>query len=280
MPKVQVVGARFWAQTFACLVTSAAVVVACSAWEIPSKRCRATAFSGEDAAVPSAATAPCAACVNAPCCDEVGRCDETSGCNEHVRATRSCLLAAGASAGKEEAACRQKLDGDPRATSTYACMRGKCGAQCQIPACDVDRAATAVVNGRCDRCVTASCCPQINTCYGDRACKLVLECIFGRCGPDLGQELLRDELNGPRPNPCRTSAIDAGGDSGIADFNGCISACISDFGLGQPDFEAACHAFEVFQCAAGAKCGSECEVRDAGARSDAGDADIPDGPKD
>ena len=278
-------------RSFVCAVAAAAVVVACSAWEIPNKRCRATTFSGEDAAATSPAGAPCASCVNAQCCDAVGHCDETAGCNQRVGAARSCLLAAGPAAGREEESCRKNLEDQPEAVSTYTCMREKCGTECQIPSCDVDRAATAVVNGKCDRCVTASCCTPINECYGDRGCKNVLECIFGKCGPQLGKELLLDQSTGFRADPC---AGDGGGSPGQPiGFEGCIANCIRDFGAVQNDFRSACRAFSVFRCAAQASCGVDCLVSEDGgvdAGQDAADAsdaakssdaaDAADAPKD
>jgi hypothetical protein len=135
--------------------------------------------------------------------------------------------------------------------------------------------------------VTASCCPQINECYGDRGCKLVLECIFGHCGRELGNELLRDERTGFRADPC----ADGGRAPGDVAFQGCIADCINDFGGVQAGFGSACRAFGVYKCAAAARCGSECVVQpDAGgdgaspadasfdASSDASDA--ADAPKD
>jgi hypothetical protein len=257
----------FWARSIACVVATAAIVVACAPWEIPAQRCRATAFSGEDAAVASPSAAPCAACVNAQCCDQVGRCDETAGCTGRVNAARTCLLEAGAAAGREEPLCRSHLEADQRAIVTYDCMRRSCGGECQIPSCDVTSAAAVVLNGPCDRCVTASCCPQINTCYGNRGCKLALECIVGRCGSELGNGLARAEMTDVAPAACN----DAGGiGTGQGGPGGCIGACIDEFGANRGDFESACRAFDVFQCAAKARCGKECLVPDAGAGIDAG----------
>ncbi len=268
-----------WVRSLVCVIATAAVVVACSAWQIPSKRCRATELSGEDAAVATPATARCAACVNAQCCDAVGHCGETGGCNERVLAARSCLLAAGPTAAREEEACRKHLDNLPEPVAAYSCMREKCGQDCQIPSCDVSPAATAVVNGRCDRCVTASCCPQINFCYGDRGCKLVLECIFQSCKPELGKELLQDEQTGARINPCDDAIVGLDASAGPVGFKGCIADCINDFGRVQASFESACRAFSVFRCAAEAKCGNECliDAGDDAADANAVDADLTDG---
>lgn len=254
-------------RVLAGLVAAVTLAVACTSWEIPSKRCRASAFTLEDAAVATSLDAPCAACMNDQCCDAVGHCGETEGCNEQLTAARSCVLAAGTSARTKEEGCRAPLEGAPQARDTYACMRSHCGSNCAIPSCDIDPAAVAVVNGACDRCVTTSCCGPVNSCYARRGCKLVLECIFGRCGGDVGAALLRDQKSGfSAGNPCAYASADAGV---IAGFPGCIGTCMAEFGREGDTFDSACRAFDVLRCASQARCGEACVVADAGA--DAGD---------
>ena len=249
---------------FVALPGAVAVLPAC---DIPSKTCSGEQVNAleTDAGEPEPS---CTRCIQSSCCDAVGTCDADPACVVSFKDAHACVIANGAG---EESRCTTNLT--PPARTLYTCMRKSCGgATCRVPSCDVDRAAGLIVNPECDRCIGGACCEAINTCYGDRRCKLIIECIIGKCQATLGTSLeqlglatqaVRDQLR----NDVCTGRAPAGGP------DACLTQCITDFapvdGRGTTDDQSArCRAIEVFTCGAGAKCGRKCVVTPS---SDAGD---------
>lgn len=219
--------------------------------------CRAAdiiALSGE-------ANATCSRCLErAATCDTVGNCVEIGGdCTGPVRAAHACVQNAAASskAAEEEGACTKGLVGAAR--DTYDVMRASCGRECALPVCKVDPAAVSLGSPDCDRCITSACCEQINACYGNRTCKLVIECIAG-CpnaltggpAPPPGHDPCADDDDGRRP---------PGGDAGLDCVDRCLAA-YADHELRQgPDAGpgARCLAYSIRTCALGARCADRCD---------------------
>ncbi len=242
------------------------VASACDALSIPSKDChanRTNRFDDPDTGTNVPATTECAKCLNAKCCDDVGRCEEREGCRLQVIEAHECVSANR----PEEARCIQTLDDLGR--GLYQCMRRSCGVECDVPSCDVEKSAALIGTPDCDRCITASCCPEINECYGNRRCKLIIECISQRCDSELGPLFSEFGAKGD-------SAIDAGTLAACTPFaNGagpppigadCIQGCLDAFATadGGPydDTDARCKAYAVYACASrpSHNCGARCRV--------------------
>lgn len=261
-----------WRAAFvAAVVAGAGVALLASssscAYTIADGICRASsAIGSEDAGA-------CVDCMQRTpdCCDQVGRCGEQGDCIERVRNTQRCIAEAGPyRAAIEEESCKNALGLDAsdtttaRARSTYACMRTNCGPACSLPTCKLDPAAGEFVNATCDRCVSLSCCNEVNACYGNRACKLTLECIVRKCGDGLGAALTANATNAP----IFTTACSAGSSMRPPDPvlpNNCIGDCIAQYATSSvessdtpPEQTIRCVATRVFACAAQAGCAAAC----------------------
>lgn len=260
----------------------------------PDKTCfasRVNALTEPDAAGPSRACSVCLQSKNAPkaCCDAVGACDEdpTKKCVPSFQAAHLCVVDGGRSA---ESRCKGMLEGE-RASALYACMRSNCGPECGVPSCDLDPAVVLFANPSCDRCMGGGCCEQINACYGDRRCKLTLECITKNCPRTLGPSMTELTDAGPdvirrlRDAVCTPGSQPAPGDVGPG---ACLQRCLDDFAPGpegggtSDDFGARCLAFGVYACGAESNCGPSCARPDAGPYSGTGEwpEDGPAGPAD
>ncbi len=237
----------------------------------PDKTCfadRVNAYGVGDDAGPNRECTTCLQTKSAPkaCCDAVGVCDGDPKCVDSFKAAHLCVADGGPS---EESRCKGLLAND-HAKSLYSCMRSNCGPECGIPSCDLDPAVILFSTPSCDGCLGGACCEKINTCYADRRCKLVVECITTHCPRTLGPTMTR---LGEAPAEARRAAVDAvctGSGSFDESFvNPCIARCLSDFtpggDAGTTDDQAArCLAFGVFACGAEGKCGPRCVRPDAG----------------
>jgi len=242
------------------------VVVACGKFEFPAGTCRASLMNARTD--PEAAT--CTDCLElSSSCDDVGRCEDENGCTAAVRSAHECILRAGPLAARDEEACLEDAGVVPatNAARAYDTMRTRCGTECLLPVCQVDRAAQLVVNAACDKCVTGACCERMNECYGNRTCKLMFECIETRCADRLF------ERAGAAPgDPCvdEVPPVDAGRD--------CVFACIAEFSehtqrrREERTKSPECLAFRIQQCAAAAGCVGACSPTPASAS----DASPPD----
>ena len=250
------------------------------AYTIADGICRASsAIGSEDAGA-------CVDCMQRTpdCCDQVGRCGEQGDCIDRVRTAQRCIAEAGPyRAAIEEENCKSSLGMDAadtttaRARSTYACMRNNCGPACSLPTCKVDPAAGEFVNATCDRCVSLSCCNEVNACYGSRTCKLTLECIVRTCGDGLGAALVANAGNVP------LAAVACSAESGMRPPDpvlpsDCIGSCIAQYATSTvepsdtpPEQTVRCLATRVFACAAQAGCAAAC-VPPPDASLDAADA--------
>jgi hypothetical protein len=209
----------------------------------------------------------CTSCLqDQGCCDRVGTCDDEQGCAESFKTTHRCVVEGGAS---EESRCKGNLSSDS-SKKLYDCMRGSCGKQCGIPHCSLDRAVVLFANPTCDRCMGGACCQQINACYANRGCKLVIECITAHCPRTLGPSMTALGKAAPGTAANVSAAVCAGNDDpGGAGPGPCLKRCIDDFApegsLGTTDDrEARCLAFSVYACGAEEKCGPACGLPDAG----------------
>lgn len=207
------------------------------------------------------ANAGCKECLErAATCDTVGRCNDVAGCTQGVREAHQCVLGAGNLAFKEEARCVGTLNETSK--SAYEKMRANCGKECLLPVCKVDQATVRFGSADCDKCVTGACCDDINRCYANRTCKLILECIV-RCPNPLtvgGDGGFVDP--GPNRGPCSEND-DEGGPPGGPN---CIAGCLSAFANheqrvegAKPDAGAQCLAFSIRQCAINARCTDSCD---------------------
>jgi hypothetical protein len=241
------------------------VTSSCATFDVPASTCSATRPSlmvGKEVSV-GRADPSCAACFEDRCCDEVGRCQDQNSCASRVRATQACVVAAGLQGAGKERACTTNLAGDPLATKAYGCMRERCGEGCGLPVCQIDPATLLMVNAECDSCVSGACCPQINACYGNRTCKLMLECIFDECKRGLSSELEDPAIRGGAvPSSCQPAVAAAPTTFDIA--GSCVAGCLARFAAVaqgpeiDPGGRAGCLAFDVYSCASRAGCSKDC----------------------
>lgn len=255
---------------------SIAIAFSCKTFDLPDEICDPRALGGPNLALLSTAAA-CTRCVEDSCCDAVGACQNKARCFEIVRTVHECTLDAGRAGATAETECAKDggldRDGGAEADDTYRCMRHRCGAQCGLPVCRVDPAAGLILNARCDQCFSSSCCPELNRCYGSRACKLALECITNECGAALASDLDEGTLGGiggafdaATPRMLASICDDAGpprGDAGGPPR--CVRGCLCKFanhdpGLDPLDPEAKPFALgeSVYRCAVAASCGKAC----------------------
>jgi hypothetical protein len=276
--------------TVVAALPSAAVVVAAPACDLPGKTCQgslvhALLADGGDPHVTGPAEATCTGCIQSNCCDLVGACQEDSECIASFKDAHRCVIENGPG---EESTCTTNLV--PRARALYGCMRERCGGPtCRVPNCDVDPAAVLVVTPECDRCVTGACCEQINSCYADRRCKLIIECITNDCAPTLAQSMtVLGSLSAEARETVRKDVC--AGRAPQGDPDRCLQQCLNAFAPGgeqgtADDQSARCLAFGVFTCSSGAQCGKKCalpESHDAGddAASSSQDGAVSDAPSD
>jgi hypothetical protein len=250
----------------AALIGAIAAAFSCKVFDTPNETCDP---SGLDAQRMHGEVddGDCSRCLENNCCDVVGDCANVPGCSDIVKGVHECVLNAGIHAASAEQGCADAgdhslngtTDGHPQANSAYRCMREKCGIQCGLPVCRVDPAAVLLTNAKCDECYAGSCCAQINTCYGSRACKLMLECIAG-CSDfpdaapppmpniDVNTDRLCNTTTAPRPN----------------DPPACVRTCICRFrnnDQGLPPIDGpnpASLAARVYECGNDAGCLPEC----------------------
>lgn len=216
--------------------------------------------SPDGAALPDPA---CSACLEGACCEAVGICERSSPCAETVFGVHACVLDAGRAALQAEERCSAPLDGSAGPEGkTYACMRARCGAACGLPSCALDPQAPLFFEASCDRCVTGSCCREVNDCFGNRSCKLAVECILDRCKPAA-------TAFGAVAEVARASqAVCAGGAAAAPDP--CIARCVESFARGADPLvpaprRAECLALEVVACGA-----SQCDPACASGPRDGG----------
>lgn len=202
----------------------------------------------------SSSRTACKECMErAATCDNVGRCNDVAGCTQSVRTAHQCVLDAGKLAFREEGRCVAPLTDEPK--KAYEQMRANCGTECELPVCKVDQATVRFGAPECDRCITGACCTEINRCYANRTCKLILECIV-KCP---------DPLNGAAfagRGPCM-AGDDAGGPPGPRT---CIGDCLAAFSTHEqkveganPEDSAGCLAVNIRQCAIDTKCNGSCD---------------------
>ncbi|MBX3232933.1 MAG: hypothetical protein KIT84_44820 [Labilithrix sp.] len=207
---------------------------------------------------------PCTRCLQEKCCEPVGACLEgDASCADEVKDAQACVMLRSQSAEPE---CKAALV-SPASRQLYQCMRSGCGGDCRVPTCDLDPAVTLIVTPECDRCIGGACCEQIQSCYGNRQCKLFLECITTKCPNTFASSIqgaartppgfLEDTLetvcktDSPPPLEARASP--------------CFQRCLDEFApLGansNPDDRVArCRAFDLFTCSARKGCGDKCEL--------------------
>ncbi|MBS2016599.1 MAG: hypothetical protein JST00_27190 [Deltaproteobacteria bacterium] len=198
----------------------------------------------------------CKECLErAATCDTVGRCNDVSGCTQSVREAHQCVLDAGRLAFREESRCVASLAEAPKAT--YAKMRESCGKECALPVCKVDQATVRFGAPECDRCITGACCDEINRCYANRTCKLILECIV-KCPDPLNPTAFPDFA--PDQGPC------AAGDGGPPASSGCVTSCLTAFAAHEqrvegadPKDSAQCIAYSIRKCAIDTQCSGSCD---------------------
>lgn len=256
------------------LIVSGAVLaltaaLSCQAFDPPNETCDPRRLDAKrELGEPADGT--CSRCLEDRCCDRVGSCERKEGCAETVSAVHRCVLAEPLAGARREQDCAAGagLALDPDANDTYRCMRDACGRECSLPVCKVDPAAVLIQNATCDGCFAGSCCEQLNSCYGSRACKLMIECITHTCGKQLGQALVDDAARTPHEGG--TAAPEACADTGDASAGAlagpaCVRACLCKFrendqGLPPEDPERRPFtlALRVYECGANAGCGASC----------------------
>jgi hypothetical protein len=161
---------------------------------------------------------------------------------------------------------------NPEAYALYQCMRDPCGSQCGLPSCKVDQAAQLIVNASCDECFAGGCCAPLNACYGDRACKLMFECMINECGNEFWHDL-EDQTPPASDNPVLPDICSTTPPKPVAGIPACELACIcryrnNDPGLPplDPAMIPANLATAVYGCGKG-RCASACTpTADGGAR--------------
>jgi hypothetical protein len=242
---------------------AASVIAACNT--LPNGTCYGDKLNAYVSSPDGGPDQDCTTCLQGPkCCDVVGACDEDLACVLSFQATHACVVDGGASA---ESRCKGTLIND-KSRAAYDCMRTSCGPRCGVPSCTIDKEITLLANPDCDRCMTGSCCQPINDCYGNRQCKLALQCITQTCTDTLGQQM---GALGAQPGAAieaTTQAICTGAPlpPGVDDAGACIKKCLDDFapekdkGGTNDDLAARCLSFKVYTCGAAAHCGSACTL--------------------
>ncbi len=266
------------------VVAAVTVIALASCSELPAKTCRGETVNG--LTLDAGGLDPkCTSCLQQKCCDAVGYCSEENACSATFRRAHECVVDSGPAG---ESQCIDELGASTqRSRQLYDCMRANCGgtiaseAPCGVSNCTVDRSVVLLASPTCDKCLGGSCCREVNECYGDRRCKLSVECIVQTCKVALGPEMKRlSELSPQAIGEIRqlvcsntAGALEAGPPPALAES--CVLGCLGAFapiGGTADDDRARCLALDVYACGAKAGCGSECtddSLRDAG--DDAGE---------
>lgn len=265
-------------------VIALAATFSCKTFDLPDEICNpsqidARRLRGE------ADDGPCARCLETRCCDKVGICERKASCPDLVRGAHDCVLRADLQGAAAEARCAEPLAAVAEATDTYHCMRDSCGAECALPVCRVDQAAGLLQTASCDGCFSSSCCPQLNGCYGSRACKLMIECIVDECKGTLGASLVAATTNPAFAPPDGAAGIDVDQEDvkRICDDDvpsgfpapSCVRTCLCRFRdndqglLPPPELRPFTLALRIYECGAKANCGPKCPDPDADAGRDA-----------
>jgi hypothetical protein len=262
-------------------VLALAAAFSCKTFDLPNETCNpqdldANRLRGEGA------SGECSTCLEERCCDKIGVCERKGGCADIVRGVHDCVLKAGLQGAEEERRCAQdhKLTSQSEANDAYRCMRDNCGERCGLPVCRVNQAAVLVATPACDRCFSSSCCPELNSCYGSRACKLMIECIATECRDVLGPSLVMSrsdpDFGGPPPDaadgPDIKQICAPGAPPSELGAPPCVRDCLcryveNDQGLAPEDVrkQPFTLAASIYQCAVRADCGPKCLVStDAG----------------
>lgn len=239
---------------------------------LPDKTCRGEQVNG--LTVDAGALDPkCTSCLQTNCCDAVGYCSEDNACATTFRRAHECVLEGGPAS---ESECINELGASTqRSRQLYDCMRTNCGgssaadASCGISNCNIDPSVVLLASPTCDRCLGGNCCREINDCYGDRRCKLAVECIVRQCEATLGPEMTQfgaagqETIDGIRHFVC----TDTGTRRGIAQpptlapAGECVLGCLAAFAPVEgtaDDDRARCRALDVYACGAKAGCGAAC----------------------
>ena len=238
-------------------------------FNLPSDTCDPTKLHGGPLMGPVSGDSVCNRCLEDQCCEKVGNCDHATRCMDTVSAVHACVIDAGRMGAQSEDGCamHEMLGQSPAADQTYRCMRDSCGNECGLPVCKVDPAARVIQSAGCDRCIASSCCSELNACYANRACKLMIECIVNDCGRQLGEGLLEDPLQGPL-DAGDVAAFDACAPPSAV--NGahappCVGSCLCEYMFNDPGLapstdeqRPALLARAVYTCAQQAKCGQPC----------------------
>ena len=239
----------------------------CSTFDFPSETCDPSTLDAK--LDPPYSDGQCSRCLEDHCCDIVGRCEHADGCPAAVHSAHKCVLDDGVLAAAEEANCVKiaNIAAIPEANDAYRCMRSSCGNECSLPVCQLDQAATLIRNAKCDACFSGACCAPLNSCYGDRACKLMLECMVDECGTELGPSLADGGAIVPDAGPRSSTDIEALCTPGAAPsaLPTCIQNCFcryrnNDEGLppSDPSLLPLNLAESVYTCGKEANCGVAC----------------------
>lgn len=262
----------------ASAVLALAAAFSCKTFDLPIETCDPSSLHTEPVTGGSS-DALCNRCLEDSCCDKVGVCANKSGCAEIVSGVHQCVLRAGLRGARQETSCAEahKLADLAEANDAYRCMRDRCGNSCGLPVCRVDQGALLIQSAECDGCFASSCCPQLNSCYQSRACKLTVECIVKECGAALGEALVNETLSASPdaaalpPDFCPDGGAPKGSPSGFGAPE-CVRKCLCQFkdndqGLPPEEVEKRplILALRVYECGVRAGCAASCEL-------DAGDA--------
>ncbi|MDB4936058.1 MAG: hypothetical protein JWP87_3030 [Labilithrix sp.] len=264
---------RARARALLALAVSAALgaALSCNTFDLPNETCDPSKQHGGQLSEPLSESA-CNRCLEDSCCDVVGVCERKNGCTEIVSGVHACVLHEGLGGARAETTCAKPLDDMKEADDAYRCMRDQCGGPCGLPVCRVDQAALLIHSAECDGCFASSCCPELNACYGSRACKLTVECIVKECGSSFGSTLVADALVGaPLTAPADAGDLasvcpDGGAPpSGLLGVQECVRKCLCEFkdnDQGLPPKDPAQRsiflALQVYRCGVQADCGSLC----------------------
>ncbi len=230
--------------------------------------------------------AACNACMEDNCCDAVGECQDDPTCADTVAGAHGCVVDAGILASKNEKGCTEGIvAAGGRPLAAYTCMRNQCGEACGLPVCSVVPAAPQFFTPDCDTCVTGACCDAINACYGNRTCKLILECMITNCATELAESIGVAANGGPVPGldeaaaqECASPGTSDGGPlPPVGPFACFYEHCIGHYDeqgpVLDPTKSAGCLSTQLFTCGARAPCAAECKpappAADAGADADA-----------
>lgn len=253
--------------------------LSCKTFDTPAEIC--SPASQLETTAPGHQDGTCTRCLEDNCCDKVGVCERKENCSGAVSKTYDCVLKQGVHAAREETNCA--VDGGvttiSEANDVYRCMRDSCGDPCGLPICRVDPSVVLFRNADCDGCFASSCCTDLNKCYGNRACKLSIECIVQECGAELGKSLIADRpaiLAGTNMPPADAGDLpDFCGATAPTNFAApeCVRQCLCKYrndeqGLEpvDPTLRPLVLALGIYTCGAVADCGPSC----VGPKGDAG----------